>query len=142
MKTNAKLFWALTAFFLGSAALYTVWALLDQVPRPSRMGRHPGASALCGVLFALRSRSTSGRTHRAQGGEIPSDIATADIDDGDPEMGFFSPWSWWPLVLGAGIALVFLGLAVGPWVSLIGIPLAFIALFGWIYEYYRGAFAR
>jgi hypothetical protein len=140
VKTSAKMFWALTAFYLGSSALYAVWSLLDrfhgQIEWVGTL-----ALGLCGVLFGFIAFYL-GRTHRAQGGEIPSDIATADIDDGDPEMGFFSPWSWWPLVLAAGAALVFLGLAVGPWVSLIGIPLAFIALFGWIYEYYRGAFAR
>ena len=41
------------------------------------------------------------RTHKAQRGELPEDILTSDIDDGDPELGEFSPWSWWPIVLAA-----------------------------------------
>ena len=51
--------------------------------------------------------------HKAQGGELPEDILTADIDDGDPELGEFSPWSWWPIVLALSAAIVFIGLAVG-----------------------------
>ena len=35
-----------------------------------------------------------------------------------------------------------LGLAVGIWVSFIGAPIAFLAIVGWYYEYYRGNFAR
>ena len=61
-----------------------------------------------------------GRVHKAQGAELPEDRLDANIDDGDAELGFFSPWSWWPIVLAAGAALAFLGLAIGFWLSLIG----------------------
>ena len=47
-----------------------------------------------GILIAFYL----GRVHNAQGGELPEDILTSDIDDGDPELGEFSPWSWWPIV--------------------------------------------
>ena len=83
-----------------------------------------------------------GRTRKAQGGELPEDVLTADIDDGDPELGEFSPWSWWPVVL-AGSATVFLmGLAVGTFMLPIGLALFVVAIVGWVYEYYRGNFAR
>ncbi len=97
-----------------------------------------GLTGLLGTLIAFYlTRATV-----AVGGVLPEDRLDADIDDGDAEQGFFSPWSWWPMFLAFGAALVFLGLAVGVWVSLIGGPIAFIALVGWIYEYYRGYFAR
>ena len=83
-----------------------------------------------------------GRVRAAQGGELPEDRLDANIDDGDAELGFFSPWSWWPIVLAGAAALTFLGLAVGTWISFIGVPLGVIALVGWVYEYYRGNFAR
>ena len=73
---------------------------------------------------------------------MPEDRPEADIDDADPELGHFSPWSWWPLVLGFAIGLAFLGLAVGVWIAIIGIPLVVIALVGWTYEYYRGNFGH
>jgi hypothetical protein len=40
------------------------------------------------------------------------------------------------------VAVIALGLAVGVWVSFIGVPLLLISLSGWVYEYYRGNFAR
>ena len=79
---------------------------------------------------------------REQNGELPEDRLDANIDDGDAELGFFSPWSWWPILLAGWAALAFLGLAVGPWITFIGVPLALICLVGWVYEYYRGNFAR
>jgi hypothetical protein len=79
---------------------------------------------------------------RNQGGVLPEDRLDADIDDGDPELGFYSPWSWWPFMLAAGAAIAMLGFAVGIWVAFYAIPVVLIALVGWSYEYYRGYFAR
>jgi hypothetical protein len=83
-----------------------------------------------------------GRVHSAQGAELPEDRIDANIDDGDAELGFFSPWSWWPILLAGAAALGFLGLAVGFWITFIAVPLVLVALVGWVYEYYRGNFAR
>ena len=83
-----------------------------------------------------------GRAHSAQGGELPEDIETANIDDGDPEIGHFSPWSWWPFTLGSRPRSAFLGLAIGVWISFIGVAVTVIAIIGWNYEYYRNNFAR
>ncbi len=83
-----------------------------------------------------------GRVHRAQGAELPEDRLDANIDDGDPEIGHFSPWSWWPMVLALGLAFMFLGFAVGIWLAFIGAPIVLIAIVGWQYEYYRNFFAR
>ncbi len=57
-------------------------------------------------------------------------------------MGFFSPYSWWPLLLACAAALGFLGIAVGLWIGAIGLALFIVAITGWVYEYYRGYFAR
>jgi hypothetical protein len=82
------------------------------------------------------------RVHRAQGGELPEDVLTSDIDDGDPEMGEFSPWSWWPITLAFSAALGMMGFAIGNWLLPIGIGVFIVAIVGWVYEYYRGHFAR
>ena len=95
-------------------------------------------TALMGALIAFYV----GRVHKAQGGELPEDVLTADIDDGDPELGEFSPWSWWPIVLAFSAALGMLGLAVGTWLFPIGLGVFVVAIVGWVYEYYRGYFAR
>jgi len=45
-------------------------------------------------------------------------------------------------VLAFALALVFLGFAVGTWISFIGAPIVIVAVIGWYYEYYRSNFAR
>ena len=96
----------------------------------------------CGAAAVHRCLGGSRHVLDAEGGELAQDTLTADIDDDDPELGHFSPWSWWPLALAFGLAFVFTGLAVGPWVSFIGGPIVLIAIVGWNYEYYRNHFAR
>jgi hypothetical protein len=44
------------------------------------------------------------------------------------------------IALGAG--LLFLGVAIGPWIAFIGVPVIAVSLVGWVYEYYRGYFAH
>lgn len=140
MKTNATLFWILAVFFFVVDAIYVYWSLVD--PAHGKV-EWAGTMAigLCGVLSAFIAFYI-GRSHSAQGGELPEDRLDANIDDGDAEQGFFSPWSWWPIMLAASAAMVFLGVAVGIWISFIGAGIAVVSLVGWIYEYYRGYFAH
>lgn len=140
MKTNTHLFWILAIFFFAVSLMYTIWSLVDlSHARIEWVGTL--ALALCGALFTLIAFYL-GRTHKAQGGELPEDRLDSNIDDGDPEIGYYSPWSWWPVTLGAGAALVFLGIAIGAWIAFIGAALAFVSIVGWVFEYYRGYFGR
>ncbi len=138
MKVNAILFWGISVFFALAAVTYVVWALLDtqEIEWVGTVGLSLLAvfGAFVGFYFQ--------RSYNAQGGELPEDRLDANIDDGDPEIGFFSPWSWWPIGLAASAALVFLGLAVGYWIAFIGVALFLPMIVGWVYEYYRGYFAR
>ncbi|KZX20607.1 cytochrome c oxidase subunit 4 [Rathayibacter tanaceti] len=138
MRANVNLFWLLAGFFLLADIIYIAWSLIDtgQVEWVGAVGI--GLSSVLGAFIAFYV----GRVHKAQQGELPEDRLDADIDDGDPELGFFSPWSWWPLILGASAALGFLGLAVGFWITYIAVGLFLVAIAGWVYEYYRGYFAR
>ena len=140
MGTNARLFWILAGFFFLADATYIMWSLLDtshaQVEWVGAVAI--GLSGALAVLIAFYL----GRIHSSQGGELPEDRVDANIDDGDAEQGHFSPWSWWPIVLAAAAAITVLGLAIGPWVSFIGVRILIVALVGWVYEYYRGYFAR
>ncbi|WP_104082707.1 cytochrome c oxidase subunit 4 [Cryobacterium sp. Y11] len=140
MKTNVNLLWVLAVFFAVVTAVYVVWSLVDPFH-----GRVEWAGTfmlgLSTILMAFVAFYLD-KVHAAQGGELPEDRLDGNIDDGDPEMGFFSPWSWWPIFLAASTALLFLGLAVGYWISFIGVGLGLVALTGWVYEYYRGLFAR
>ncbi|MCM6760956.1 cytochrome c oxidase subunit 4 [Rathayibacter sp. ZW T2_19] len=138
MRANVNLFWLLAGFFLLAAVAYTTWSLIDteQVEWVGTVGIF--LSAVLGAFIAFYV----GRVHKAQGAELPEDRLDADIDDGDPELGFFSPWSWWPLILAGAAALAFLGLAVGIWITYIAAGIFLISITGWVYEYYRGYFAR
>ena len=151
MIANTRLFWVLAGFFILADIGYVIWTYVDYSGRAiPAMGGFEGQmlepvgtvgltlSAILASLIAFYL----GRIHAAQGGELPEDRLSANIDDGDAEQGFFSPWSWWPMMLALGAALVFLGIAVGVWIVFIGLGIGFISLVGWIYEYYRGNFAH
>ncbi len=144
MKTNVNLWWILTGFFLLVTAVYTGWNIIEHSSKPWY-----NAIEWVGTIALLFSAAMSvmigfyvNRVHRAQGGELPEDTLTADIDDGDPEIGEFRPWSWWPLVLAFSAALGMIGLAVGYFLLPIAGAVFLVAIVGWVYEYYRGYFAR
>ena len=138
MKTNINMMWVLTAYFVVLAIIYTVWALIDtnevEWVGSIAIALSAGLSGFIAYYLQLVKKN--------QGGDLPEDRLDADIDDGDPELGHFSPWSWWPITLAGGLATVFLGISVGIWVALYAVPLVLIALIGWVYEHYRGNFAR
>ena len=141
MKANINLFWLLFGFCLLADAAYIIWSLVDPIHGGQIEWVGTLAIGLAGVLSGFIAFYV-GAVYKAQGAELPEDRLDSNIDDGDPEMGFFSPWSWWPVMLGASLSLLFLGLAVGFWVALIGVGLVAISLVGWVYEYYRGNFAH
>jgi hypothetical protein len=144
MRSNVVLWWILAAFFALVAVVYTAWNIVAHPTVAWYNGiEWVGSVALLFVtIMAAFIAWYLDRVHKAQGGELPEDVLTADIDDGDPELGHFSPWSWWPIVLAfaAGVALV--GLAVGTWMVPIGFAIFLVAIVGWVYEYYRGYFAH
>ncbi|GAA1812927.1 cytochrome c oxidase subunit 4 [Agromyces neolithicus] len=140
MRANVNLFWILTGFFAIVAVIYAYWTWVDQGD-PGIEWAGTVAVSLAAVLSAFIAFYL-GRVHKAQGAELPEDRLDANIDDGDAELGFFSPWSWWPVLLAAAIALTFLGIAIGFWLAFFAAPIALIFLAGWVYEYYRGNFAR
>ncbi len=144
MRSNINLWWLLLGFFLVIDVVYTGWSILA----------HPtlewyNAIEWVGTMVLLFGAFMSGmigfyvsRVAKATGGVLPEDSLTADIDDGDPEIGEFSPWSWWPIVLAGSVAIGAIGLAVGSWMVPIGLSVFAVAIVGWVFEYYRGNFAR
>ena len=72
----------------------------------------------------------------------PEDRLDAEVEEADPEYGFFSPHSWWPLVLGFSTMVIVFGLLFAVWLIVLGVFVLFVALIGWMFEYYRGAFAH
>jgi len=72
----------------------------------------------------------------------PEDRLDGEIDEADPEYGFFSPHSWWPLFVGLGAFIIALGLIFAVWVIVFGVVALMLAIIGWMFEYYRGEFSK
>ena len=144
MRSNIVLWWILTAFFALMGVVYTVWNIIAHQDRPIVTAiEWVGTVALFFAAFmAAMIAFYLDRTFKAQGGSLPEDILTSDIDDGDPELGEFSPWSWWPIVLAGSAAVGATAPAVGQLLFPVAVAIFVIAIVGWVYEYYRGHFAR
>lgn len=143
MRTNIALWWILTGFFVVISAIYTGWIYLEHLANPRAGIFEPVGTVgllLVGAMAAMIAFYL-GKVAKKNGPQ-PEDSETALIDDGDPEIGEFSPWSWWPIVLAASAGIAVVGLSVGWWLVPIGLVVFLVGIVGWVYEYYRGNFAR
>ena len=71
-------------------------------------------------------------------GPGPDDRDDAEPHEGAGEQGFFSPTSYWPLMLCLSLATAFLGVAIGFWLCFFALPFALFGVYGFVFEYYRG----
>jgi hypothetical protein len=74
-------------------------------------------------------------TQKRIGVILPEDNVTAYIEDGAGELGFYSPHSWWPLPVALSASAMGLGLAIGWWLTLIGLGALIISVIGMVTEY-------
>ncbi|MFC5338187.1 cytochrome c oxidase subunit 4 [Leucobacter denitrificans] len=140
MKSNIVIFTIVAVYFVIVGALYTGWNLITH----SRL-EWAGTVALFGCAgLAAFIAVYLWLVQRKLGGTMIEDLPESDVDDGNPEIGEFSPWSWWPMFFAFAGSLFVLGLCIGFqfWLTYLSIPLVIIAAVGWVYEYYRGHFAR
>lgn len=72
----------------------------------------------------------------------PEDRPDGDIVEGAGELGFFPPYSWWPLWAALVFAGLMIGIVVGWWLFLLVLPLGVVVVVGWVFEYYRGRYAH
>jgi hypothetical protein len=73
----------------------------------------------------------------------PEDLQEGEIADGAGELGFFPPFSWWPMWCALTLATIVFAVAFTEWwLVLVGFGLGTLALCGWIYEYYTGEHAH
>jgi len=146
MRSNVVIWWLLAGFFAVAFGVYAIWDIIDNpkgLPWYQAVDWTGGTALLFSVFMSAMIAFYVQLVHRGQKGvELPEDRLDADIDDADPEMGEFSPWSWWPIMLAGAAALGALSLAVGIFLLPFAVGLLVVSLFGWVYEYYRGNFAR
>lgn len=139
MRANIIILVILAVFFYVCAAAYTLWHMGSYDGRVEWAGTL--GLALTGVMSTFIAFYLV-LTRRGQGGEHPSDVFDAEIDDADPDEGHFSPWSWWPISLAGALALLFLSIAGPTFIVPIAGALLVIVMIGWVYEHYRGNFSR
>jgi hypothetical protein len=135
MRIEARLFEILTGFF-GLAAI--AYGGLTAVFSPfglewagtTALVLTAGLSVIIGTFFRFIARRLDTR---------PEDYAQADIADGAGELGFFSPHSWWPLLIALAFSIAAVGAALWlPWLSVAGVVLVLAAVSGLVFEYYVG----
>lgn len=131
MKIEGLLFALGSAFYLAIAAIY--WYFSGDVVGTTALAL-TGALAFLVAFYALY---TAKRVYPR-----PEDRLNGDIEEADPEYGFFSPHSWWPLAIGLSAAIIGVGLIFAVWIIVFGVFMLFMSLFGWMFEYYRGEFAH
>ena len=137
MISNVRILLVMAAYFTLTTIAYGVWTYLEwgaiEPIGTAAMGLLIILSVFVAYYLWMGTRRTA---------TLPEDNLAAEISDDSGEVGFFSPWSWWPLVLGASAAIAFLGLAVGWWVFFIAIPFVLVGVIGFVYEYSRGQHAH
>ncbi len=131
MKSETWIFVICTIFFMLVSPAY--WFVTED---PT------GTSAL--VMTALLTLLVSFYLgfHATRMEPRPEDRKDGEIADGAGELGFFPPYSWWPLWCALTLAVIVLGVVIGWWLVIIGFVLGSVALTGLIFEYYRGEHAH
>ncbi len=123
--------------FAGGAAFYAVvatayWVITKEIVGSTALALTGALSFLIGFYVLYTSRRVGTR---------PEDDPNANIEDAEPDYGFFSPHSWWPLAVGFGTFVTVIGLVFAVWIVFLGVGLLMAALIGFVFEYYHGAFA-
>ena len=132
MKAEAWLFAICTVFFALVAPAY--WLITED---------WTGTSALTMTFLLVLLVTFYLGFHARRMEPRPEDRQEAEIADGAGELGFFPPYSWWPLGAAATLSTIVFATAMSAWwMVIIGFGLGTLAVCGWIYEYYHGEHAH
>ena len=137
MRVEARLFEILTGFFMLAAVAYGGLTAIFEEPKGSvewagttALVLTAGLSLIIGTFFRFVARRLDTR---------PEDYENADIADGAGELGFFSPHSWWPILIAASFSTAAVGAALWlPWLIFAGIVFVLASVSGLVFEYYVG----
>ena len=131
MKAEAWIFGFNAAFF--ALVTPTYWFLSEDPTGTAALVMSTLLAALVTVYLGFHANKMDPR---------PEDRNEAEIVEGAGELGFFPPYSWWPLWCALTLAVIVLGVVFGWWLFIIGLGLGSIALIGWVFEFYRGEHAH
>ena len=135
MRIEARLFEILTGFFVLTAVVYGALTAVFESGGLEWAGTTAlvltaGLSLIIGTFFRFVARRLDTR---------PEDYDDADIADGAGELGFFSPHSWWPILIALAFSTAAIGAALWlPWLIVTGIVCVLAAVSGFVFEYYVG----
>jgi hypothetical protein len=131
MKIEAWIFAVCSIFLVVVAPAY--WLLTED---------WTGTSALVMTLLLTTLITFYLGFHARRMEPRPEDRKDGEIAEGAGELGFFPPYSWWPLWCAMCLGAIALGVAIGWWLFVIGLVFGAVALSGLIFEYYRGEHAH
>ncbi|MCH9815536.1 MAG: cytochrome c oxidase subunit 4 [Actinomycetia bacterium] len=131
MKIEGMLFALGAIFFIGLTIVYGI--LARDIVGIMLLLFTGGLAMIAGFYMLYTSKAVFPR---------PEDRLGAEVDEADPEYGFFSPHSWWPLAVGFSAFVVSLGFIFAAWMFVWGIVILMIAITGWMLEYYTGDHAH
>ena len=134
MKVEARLFELLTVFFALAGVAYTLFTTFTSKGTEwvgvVGMFFSAGLTLIAGTYFRFVARRVEIR---------PEDFEDAEIEDGAGELGFFSPHSWWPILVAGGAALFAVAFATGNfWLAIYAAAVIMGTAAGMVFEYHVG----
>lgn len=132
MKAETWFFVIITVFFVLVSPAY--WFITGDWTGTSALTMATLLTLMVAVYLGVHAKKMEPR---------PEDRKDGEIADGAGELGFFPPYSWWPLWCGLTMAFAVYAIAMTAWwLFIIAMALGAIALAGWVFEYYRGEHAH
>jgi Cytochrome c oxidase subunit IV len=135
MHIEARLFEFIAGFFILVAVLYAVLTAMfatggEEWAGTTALALTGGLALIVATFFRFVARRIDTR---------PEDYEGAEISDGAGELGFFSPHSWWPILiaLSGGVTAVAIALWL-PWLIAAGVMFILTSVAGLVFEYYIG----
>jgi hypothetical protein len=135
MHIEARLFEFVAAFFVFCAILYGILTTLFATGGIEWAGTTAlvltgGMALIVATFFRFVARRLDTR---------PEDYEGAEISDGAGELGFFSPHSWWPILIALSGSVAAVGIALWlPWLIVAGVVFILSSAAGLVFEYYLG----
>ncbi|MGH8870032.1 MAG: cytochrome c oxidase subunit 4 [Actinomycetes bacterium] len=127
MKVEGYLFAGVAIFFAIVTPVY--WYTSEDPTGTTALTLSFGLAFLVGYYLLFTSRRIEPR---------PEDRPDAEIADGAGTYGFYSPHSWWPLIMAASAATATLGIVFGWWLCILGAVFTICGVVGFVMEYYHG----
>jgi hypothetical protein len=132
MRAETKLFFYLFLFFGPVTLIYGIWSDWKEPIGVVALLLTAGLFALTGFYLWQTGKRLPLR---------PEDNMSGEIAEAEGTYGYFVASSWTPLWLAGAGALLFLGLAIGWWLFIIGLFVGVVAVCLWVFESFSGDYS-